>query len=357
MPDFTSALYLGLRHPGGVLPAGTALSSGRPAALQTPRAVHRIESEIARLAGTDAACIGRSTLHLYNDLVGGHTVPHQWLLLDAGCYPIAHWAAQRARGRGVRCAQLPHYRPEAAAEWLAHRQSGTAATLLLDAVDTETGQIAPLADYLEIACRYHAWVVVDDSQALGILGSGPTPANPFGRDGGGSLCWHAQAGHRRCVLVSSLAKAFGAPLAVLCGTRSRVEEFRRRAQSLVHTSPPVLPVLHAAARALRVNAEDGEARRRHLLRLIRRLRCGLRNLGYWPVGGCHPIQGLGTMSPDMAMRLHRALHEQGSEILLRQGRCGVLPSVVLRADHPVEAIDLLLDQIRKAQGYLVKRDV
>ena len=54
--------------------------------------------------------------------------------------------------------------------------------------------------------------MLDDTQALGILGEGPTKSNPYGIGGGGSLRWHDVFGPH-IIVGSSLAKGFGAPLA------------------------------------------------------------------------------------------------------------------------------------------------
>ena len=51
MLDFTSALYLGLRHPSAALTPWPALSSGRPAALAEHRGAEDVAASLAGLAG------------------------------------------------------------------------------------------------------------------------------------------------------------------------------------------------------------------------------------------------------------------------------------------------------------------
>jgi hypothetical protein len=65
-------------------------------------------------------------------------------------------------------------------------------------------------------------LVIDDTQALGILGHSPGPHAPYGKGGGGSLQW-AGIGGPDVLVVSSLAKGFGAPVAVLAGSEATVE--------------------------------------------------------------------------------------------------------------------------------------
>ena len=70
MLDFTSALYLGLRHPTGSLRPWAQLTSGRPAALATPANQAGVAQALARLQGCEMATLSSSTLHLFWDLFG-----------------------------------------------------------------------------------------------------------------------------------------------------------------------------------------------------------------------------------------------------------------------------------------------
>src|SRR5690606_6528717 len=70
--------------------------------------------------------------------------------------------------------------------------------IVTDAVFSMDGDIAPLAELLQLAERHDAWLVVDDAHGFGVLG-------PQGR---GAL---AEAGlaHWRIVLIGTLGKAAG----------------------------------------------------------------------------------------------------------------------------------------------------
>src|ERR687892_39659 len=102
MVDFTSALYLGLRHPSDSLGDWEALTLGRPSALREPPDAEAVASDLARLQGCEAGALLPSTLHAYWDLfaiLGRGTVV---ILRDAGTYPIARWGAERAGAMGAR---------------------------------------------------------------------------------------------------------------------------------------------------------------------------------------------------------------------------------------------------------------
>ena len=70
MLDFTSALYLGLRHPSRSLRAWPALTAGQPAALESPARRFGVARQLAALQGCERATLLPSTLHLFWDLFG-----------------------------------------------------------------------------------------------------------------------------------------------------------------------------------------------------------------------------------------------------------------------------------------------
>src|SRR5690349_17762756 len=108
MPDFTSALYLGLRHPIASLAPWPALSSGRPAALGESRDVAELAASFASLAGCEAGVLLPSTLHLFFDLFA--SLPRRsTYFVDAGAYPVARWGVERVAARGSAVRTFAHY--------------------------------------------------------------------------------------------------------------------------------------------------------------------------------------------------------------------------------------------------------
>jgi 8-amino-7-oxononanoate synthase len=78
---------------------------------------------------------------------------------------------------------------------------------------------------------------------------------------------------------SSLAKAFGAPLAVLSGSRELIERFRQHGETQVHCSPPSVAVIHAARRALQINRQEGERLRANVRERVGALRAQMARAG------------------------------------------------------------------------------
>jgi len=61
--DFTSTLYLGLRHPAASLEPWHQLSRGTPAAIQEPPGAEKLATRLAALQGFQRAVLMPSTFH------------------------------------------------------------------------------------------------------------------------------------------------------------------------------------------------------------------------------------------------------------------------------------------------------
>jgi 8-amino-7-oxononanoate synthase len=185
-------------------------------------------------------------------------------------------------------------------------REGLAPIVVADGYCPGCGEVAPVARYAEIARQAGGRLVLDDTQALGILGAKPDSDNPFGYGGGGSLRWHGASGSH-IVTCSSLAKGFGVPVAVLAGDRAIVDRFKRESETRLHCSPPTVAVIRGARGALLANQSRGDALRRHLLRLVARLRARLIGVGLTPAGALpFPVQTFVSASLNTA-QLHDRL--------------------------------------------------
>lgn len=144
--------------------------------------------------------------------------------------------------------------------------------------------------------------------------------------------------------ISSLAKAFGAPLAVLSGSKTTVGAFLRHSETRVHSSPPSEAHVAAATHALVWNAAHGHQTRQRLAKLISRFRQRmLEAFGTLPMGGCFPVQSLRSAH---AGHLYQSLLANGVRALLLEPRDthpGVRLSFIIRADHTPREIDTAVD--------------
>jgi 8-amino-7-oxononanoate synthase len=346
--DLTSALYLGMRHPSAALRPWDALTLGKPAALGAPSESESLARALAELQGSEHAVLAPSTLHLFWDLFTMLAERGMSIHLDAGAYAVARWGAERAGARGAVVRRFAHHDVAALREQIARdRAPGTAPVIVTDGFCPVCGRAAPLGEYLGIVEREGGYLVVDDTQSIGLLGHGASAERPYGRGGGGSLAYHGLAS-RRAIVGSSLAKGFGVPVAVLAAGHALVRQFVQHSETAVHSSPPSLATLRAAEHALAVNRACGDALRARLAQHVRRFRDGLRRLGIPVSGGLFPVQ---TIRPARAVEaVHRELLELGLRTVpirdCRGGR-GRIAAIVTAIQRPSD-IDRAVDIIARA---------
>jgi 8-amino-7-oxononanoate synthase len=341
MFDFTSALYLGLKHPSGSAPPWNALTLGRPAALQEPPDAVEIAAELAALQGCEAATLLPSTLHLFWDLFGVLARDNVTIYVEAPTYAIARWGVEHGASLGIGVFTFP-CGDVAVLERLIGGTPGYLRRPLIvcDAVRPGSDRQPPLAQYAAVAARHGGCLVLDDTQALGIFGRGVGPAAPLGSGGGGSLRRHALSG-AHIIVGASLAKAFGVPVAVLSGSRAVVRRFEKDSQTRVHASPPSQAVIHAARHALALNRRFGDGLRLRLWRRVQQFRQQIAQHRLHTMGGDFPVQSLVPVKGVDTEELHACLLERRVRTVLHlDGRAaGARLSFIFTAAQSAGCID------------------
>jgi 8-amino-7-oxononanoate synthase len=337
--DFTSALYLGVEHAWESLTRWERLTLGKPAALESLPSVRPVERELAALTGCERVLLAPSTLHLFWDLFGALARRGVSIFLDAGSYPIAWWGVERAVGYGTPVRVFPQHDYQALRSLL-KSAVGRQPVVVADGYCPVRGRAAPVAAYLECVKPMGGLLVLDDTQALGIFGHSQETERPYGKEGGGSL---RRAGVRdgRVILVSSLAKAFGAPLAMLGGSEGVTAGFELESATRMHCSPPSAAAIAAASHALAINRHCGEALRRQLAQRVAHFRERLKDLNVIASAGLFPVQPLSMSQQIDAGGLHKALFKRGLQTVLHRGRSGtdIRISFIITARHTAEDID------------------
>ena len=198
--------------------------------------------------------------------------------------------------------------------------------------------MAPLGGLSRAITAHHGLVVVDDTQALGLLGSGPSAAHPWGRGGGGSGVHHeSPAG---TVIVASLAKAFGVPLAMIAGPPDLVASTWQRGPTVVHSSPPSAPVGLAAIRALHVNGRVGDRLRDRLLALLDRLLGRLGRGGIRVDSERFPVVRVPVANTAAAAGVVHALEVAGVRAVPLAASCLGRPAVGLALNAGLRPVDI-----------------
>ena len=152
--------------------------------------------------------------------------------------------------------------------------------------------------------------------------------------------WHA-IDAANVMVISSLAKGFGVPIAVLAGCVDAVKRFSQYSETRVHCSPPSVAMLSAAEHALIVNATHGDMLRDQLAQRVRYFRTRLAELALSAEGGLFPVQTLRLRPAEVALDVHERLRDDGIETVLHRDRSGSGPRVsfIFTARHRRSEID------------------
>jgi 8-amino-7-oxononanoate synthase len=338
--DFTSSLYLGLRHSTASLRPWAQFTTGVPAVLGTPPLARSVARNLAALVGAECATLSRSTLHAFWDLFLILGQRGAAIYMDASTYPIPRWGIERAACRGVPVRTFRHHD---SADLLRQLEQDARRRLrplvVADGFCIGCGRFAPIRHYLELAEELRGTVILDDTQAIGVFGHSPTTVMPFGSGGGGSLRAH-DLPCASIVLVSSLAKGFGVPIAMIAGSADHIERFERASMTMINSSPPSIADLHAAEHALELNRKSGDPLRSKLWRLIRQFRNGLLAAGIRAGKSLFPVQSL-ILDPEDARHMYRFLARRGIQAVLHRPECknSATLSFLITASHSSTEVD------------------
>lgn len=348
MLDFTSSNYLGFHHPSDSLRPWARLTLGVPSALRQLPGAESIGKRLARLQGLDDGYPGKSTLHLFWDLFDMLEPNRIAIYLDKGIYPIARWGVERAAAKGAVVREFEHFNPGHLGKLMRDGKTMLSPVVVTDGFCTSCGRPAPIPEYEELAERFGGFLVIDDTQSLGVLGSSPNRTRPYGIGGGGVLRWF-NLRSENVISVSSLAKGFGVPMAVISGSRPFLKEFRSRSKTMVHCSQPSAAALSAAESALANNKRSGEKRRDRLLNLVVEFKKVMNSIGLRVLAGNFPVQAIQMPKSLNSRDIYDRLYRSGVMSVLINGSSGRQPRIIflINALHRSEDIGLVGNILRE----------
>ena len=348
--DFTSALYLGLKHPSNDLLAYHQLTTGKPALLAEASTERHVAKKLANLQGLPNGVLGTSTLHLFWDFFDLFSNSNTVIFRDSQLYPIAGWGIDRAKCKGMPVYDFPHLEADGLKATLQRKLRPRQRPIVVtDGWCTQCGKAAPLPKYLQLIRPKGGLLIIDDTQSLGIFGKMSSSTFPYGKGGGGQLPRLNIQGDD-IVTISSLAKGFGVPLAVLSGSREWVNLFQRRSKTRLHCSPPSRATIHAAKKALLINEVKGKLLRKQLWDRVQYFRKGLWGIGLKTRGGVFPVQTIANLGSKASRFLYLQLKKAGIQSLLLQpyGLRKTAIAFLLSAQHTYEELNKVLQRVAQA---------
>ena len=300
--SFCSNDYLGLaHHPAlvaalqqgaaqfGVGAGASHLVSGHTAAH------HDLETQLAEFVGLPRALLF-STGYMANlGIVTALVGRDDEIFADKLNHASLNDAALLSRAKLTR---FPHGDLAALARRLAVSRARRK-LVVVDAVFSMDGDIAPLPELLALCERYDAWLLLDDAHGFGVLGA----------EGRGVLEYFALRSPR-IIYMATLGKAAGVAGAFAAGEAALVEMLLQRARTYIYTTAMPPPLAVALSASLRLIAGEGW-RRARLAELIVVLRQRLQPRRWRLLDSATAIQPLIVGANVETLEVSEALRERG----------------------------------------------
>jgi 8-amino-7-oxononanoate synthase len=204
-----------------------------------------LETRLARLKGTEAACVFGSGYLANTGIIPALAGPDDLIVMDELSHACIHAGAKLS---GAEVQRYRHSDPSHAEEILgAHRGAKKRALIATDGVFSMDGDIAPLAALSQLAQRFDAWLLSDDAHGLGVIGGGRGSAFVNGA---------ARSPIQVPLQMGTLSKAVGVYGGYLCASNAVIDLMRTRARTFIYSTGLPPAVVAAAIAALEVIERD-----------------------------------------------------------------------------------------------------
>nr|WP_240458741.1 8-amino-7-oxononanoate synthase [Virgibacillus sp. Bac330] len=169
--------------------------------------------------------------------------------------------------------------------------------IVTDGVFSMDGSIAPLDRMMELAGHYHAYVIVDDAHATGVLG----------QSGRGTSAYF---GIMPDVVIGTCSKAIGTEGGFVAGSSTLVDFLMNYARTFIFQTA-LSPAICAATYTAIELIEQDASRREHLHYNIRKVKEGLNDMGYAVKGDHTAIIPVIIGEQQLALEFAKELEEKG----------------------------------------------
>ncbi len=306
------------------------------------QAHHQLEQQLAAFVGRERALIF-STGYMANlGIITGLLGRNDAIFLDKWDH------ASLVDGALLSRAKLYRYAHQNFAQLENHLATSKEIHKLIvtDGVFSMDGDLALLSQLVELAKKYHAWLMVDDAHGLGVLGE----------TGRGSVEYYQLNATDVPILMGTLGKAFGVTLgkafgvagAFVAGSELLIETLIQTARSYIYTT--ALPPALAVALQKSLNLVSTETWRRQRLHALIRYFCQQSQLKQLPItNSITPIQPIMLGDAERAVWVSQQLLQRN--ILVTAIRPPTVPQgsarlrITLSAAHTESQIDYLLDSL------------
>lgn len=307
------------------------------------QAIHKeLERQIAEFLGTEETI-------LYPSCFDANTGLFE-TLLDAEDAIISDELNHASIIDGVRLCKAQRYRyrncdMQDLEQKLKESQGARHRMIATDGVFSMDGYIAKLPEICDLADKYEATVMVDDSHAVGFVGA----------NGRGTHEHHGVMG-RVDILTGTLGKALGgAGGGYTSASKEVVDMLRQRSRPYLFSNAVAPPIVAASLTVLKMLASSAHLRD-HLRENMRFFRSRMELLGFQVLPGEHPIVPVMLGDARIASRVAESLLEKGVYVIafsypiVPQGKARI--RVQLSAGHTQEDLEFAVAKFAEARAEL-----
>jgi glycine C-acetyltransferase len=185
------------------------------------------------------------------------------------------------------------------------KQAGARYCLIVtDGVFSMDGIIANVAGICDLAEKYQALVMVDDSHAVGLLG-------PNGR-GSPEYCGVAE---KIDIYSGTLGKALGGASGYIAGSQAIIDWLRQRARPYLFSNSLPPAVVAGSIQAIEIIKTEGHGLRQRLHHNAQQFRLAMTQAGFDLIAGEHPIIPVMLGDAQLAANLATALLADGIYVI------------------------------------------
>lgn len=226
----------------------------------------RLEAEIADYLGL-SHCIVFSTGYVANlGVIAGLLDPSDAILIDADCHACIYDGCQLSGAQTIR---FRHNDPESLDKRLARLDPSVKGKLVfIEGMYSMYGDIAPVAEFVEVAHRHGAYLAVDEAHSFGIYG-----------EKGRGVCEAEGVMDKIDFYTGTFSKSLAAIGGFVASNHKEVEYLRFSSRPYQFTASPS-PATIASASATLANIRANPNLRENLWANARRLHAAFTQLGF-----------------------------------------------------------------------------
>ncbi|WP_298859577.1 glycine C-acetyltransferase [uncultured Gimesia sp.] len=251
---------------------------------------------------------------------------------------------------GVRLCKAQRYRyqnnnMQDLEEQLKAAESARFRMIATDGVFSMDGYIANLPAICDLADKYDALVMVDDSHSVGFMG-------PHGK---GTHEFH-NVMDRIDILTGTMGKALGgASGGYTSGRKEIIELLRQRSRPYLFSNSVAPAIVTASIRAIDLLTESTELRDK-LEANTKHFRAGISQVGFDVLPGEHPIVPIMLGDASLAARVANALLEKGVYVIgfsfpvVPKGKARIRTQI--SAAHSIEDLDFAIEKFKEVKQEL-----